>query len=471
MKNLNIQLNFLPLEKTDFDFIVFRKQFNENDSKISSPFNECLKLSLPISNNAEERESYWISFKEIEGFEQFNCYSNYNVYVTINYLLYKLKDSSKNINLNTIDCSEHFRKTLDFVIKEDKDGKQIITLEPYYLKKTNEFGILIDYRFRKDPNIPFSKSVQRKSLSLDNFYKSNKNYYSEKNAIIKNFIRQNLKSLFSNVNLDICLNLKSLESENLDKTQYIFGSNNKNASQFKGITEYGPYKTLRNNNILFVFVFISKDINLARTLYKSIKGLQYPTLFKGIDNIFRIDFGVSNVKHYELSEFTQSNIDNLSNYIKTELLLPDTIIFPIVLLPEVYDNNVYFYAKKQLIKEGIAFQCVKSEKIKNEENFKWSVANISLQIFAKLGGTPWIVNSINNENCLIMGIGRAYSKTEQGIDKIYTYSVCSDSSGYYYGLYQLSKHEDNNYLQDLKENLKAVFDEFIKKDTTVREKL
>jgi argonaute-like protein implicated in RNA metabolism and viral defense len=89
-----------------------------------------------------------------------------------------------------------------------------------------------------------------------------------------------------------------------------------------------------------------------------------------------------------------------------------------------------------------------------KEQLKWSISNVALQIFCKLGGTPWLVKP-SNAKCLIFGIGSAHEKTEEGkVVKYMAYTVCLDTAGNYKTVKPLSTSSDrDSYLNCLEQAL------------------
>ena len=87
---------------------------------------------------------------------------------------------------------------------------------------------------------------------------------------------------------------------------------------------------------------------------------------------------------------------------------------------------------------------------------KWSVSNIGLQIFSKLGGVPWLVKPAKN-NCLIFGLGSVLERDNGKITKYTAYTVCLDSSGAFKYIKPLSSSNNEEiYLDNLETNLKSV---------------
>jgi len=76
---------------------------------------------------------------------------------------------------------------------------------------------------------------------------------------------------------------------------------------------------------------------------------------------------------------------------------------------------------------------VTSDLIDNENTFKWSVGNIALQLFAKMGGVPWIIRTGLSEDCIVVGINRAtvVSPNRRELDRHYGFASVFGRDGVY----------------------------------------
>lgn len=116
--------------------------------------------------------------------------------------------------------------------------------------------------------------------------------------------------------------------------------------------------------------------------------------------------------------------------------------------------------KHHLIKEKIACQFVGIPKVNNYESLKWSVSSIGLQIFTKLGGSPWCMKT-SKEECLIIGIGQSHIKSNQNkIEKYFSFSIMTDSTGIFKNIKVLSENiNENEYLNGLGNRLRGIIQE------------
>lgn len=449
--NYTVILNFLALTTQNFTFIVYRKLISNKENK---PDRDIYVGTLPIqSNNKDVRDRYWISLSPRDGFENFTCHSTDNHYLTLYFLYHKLKHQLSNFadESQYSALSYRFTKAIFFTIKEHREGKEVIKLEPYYLSTDRKFGFLIDFEFHKKEGIPFNRTIQKLSLSLDNHFRSNKNFYIDKSEKIKILLVKDspLYKAFPIVDvngteINIENNLHQLEANTLNSKTYIFNEDKEGQSPFKCIRDYGPLEPL-TEKACFYFAFMDEARDYAVDLYKALRGQLHPTTFPGLSVIFKLSIEKENTSRSSVKKFDGESINKMISEIKTE---NHQRAIQIVILNSKTNKQVYYDLKHSFLKEKIPLQIITLDLLKNKEAFKWSVSNIALQIFAKLGGKPWKVKP-DNQNCLIIGIGQAHklTKTAEGrtvVNKYFAYSVLIDSSGLYKDIEILSSADDKH---------------------------
>ena len=450
-------LNFLPISPDKFEFDILRKIYDEKDIKI----NQVFKYKLPKNDNYTY---YSVSFDKIEGFEKFRCSENTNIYLTVRYLWNILK---KNLNTKTKELNfeifeNNFNRCVDIILDSNNYGNKTITLQPYYFKKINKYGFLIDYRFKRNEGIIFNKEIQRLSLSLDKNYRSNVKYYSDKFSVyhyfIKNFISIISPLIENGLNLKLNQNLISIEGHTLDTKTYICKDNKRSNSQFMGVKKHGPFEEL-HESVEYIFMFEQRFRNFANDVYLGLVGRKFSGLFPGVSQVFNLKLQTGDITHVPINGYDKKSLDAaFKNVLKIIKLKPDKKIITILILPEedISFNNtrVYYYFKYLFFKNRFQLQVLTYNKLNNFNALKWAIANIALQIFSKLGGIPWIVEPSHNK-CLILGIGSAHKKDDDGrIRKYFAYSVCLDSSGIFKSIKILSQQTDKNkYLKMLEKEL------------------
>ncbi len=484
MNYKNIALNFLPIRKDSFYFTIYRKEFaGERKEDISGGL-ELYRNSLPATiENIDERKEYWVSFESKNGFEIFKCKQDYNNKLTQKWLYYLLLKKIEKLATDgklKYEKEEEFRKRLYIVLEEHKEGKQAIWLEPYYLSIAKRYGFLIDFKFVKNPNIPFAppyaRKIQQLSFSLDRNFRSNRNFYIDR----YNKVKYSIDSYFSNLFplgdgiVEVSKEFFSIQSESLDTKKYIFADQKEDNSQFIGLKQNGPLEGITDST-LFYFIFHEQEKRFAVELAGALSGSTYQNIFPGMETIFRIPFvpgSNGNVKSIPIQDYSKTTSEDVMKKLKEENYLNK---IPILIIPSKRDEEsmkTYYRTKHDFISNNIPLQVVTLDLLRNTESFKWSVSNIALQIFAKLGGKPWKVKP-SNEKCLIIGIGQAHRrKIENGdekIEKFLSYSILTDSSGLYKDLKVMAESEsEDTYLAQLKDNLKKIisdhkneFDKFV----------
>jgi argonaute-like protein len=141
---------------------------------------------------------------------------------------------------------------------------------------------------------------------------------------------------------------------------------------------------------------------------------------------------------------------------------PSERLLPIALVPfskHSGDEEVtskYVTAKHAFLTRRIASQFVDRARLGDRNALKWSISNIALAIFAKMGGVPWRVKP-STDRCLIVGVGQAHREVNGQVEKYVAYSVLTDSSGGYETIKMLgSAATKEEYLQRLHDNLRQV---------------
>jgi hypothetical protein len=90
---------------------------------------------------------------------------------------------------------------------------------------------------------------------------------------------------------------------------------------------------------------------------------------------------------------------------------------------------------------------VTTELIRDERRLGWSLANIALASFAKLGGRPWVVDARGDDD-LVIGIGRADVRDGEGRRRIFGYAVAVISNGAYLDLATFAPASDESQYQE-----------------------
>jgi hypothetical protein len=461
-----IKLNFLKLNPDNFSYIVYRKKYDHE--KIEDP--DLMSYELPTIGN-ESYTKYYVSFNPKKDFEEFICNQDTNNFLTVKMIWFYLKEKISNLDTSIYEIIENvINPSVLISVHAYKEGKQVVEVTPYYLKSEKKFGFILNFQFRKLNNQPFNREVQKHSLSLDKNYKVNKDYYSDIYHIVIECIQKYFTNLFPINIQDSILSINKefykIGSKALNKKEYIFNNNRIDSSQFKGLKQYGPLQKIESD-VLYVFIFEDKYRIFANDLVSSLRGTRHPGTFAGMENMFNLQMTKENIRRIEVLNYNEKSLEKIiSEMADFKENNKGKRIIGIFL--EEFDGeeippeeSPYYFLKYHLISKSIPLQVVNLTSHRSQNGLKWSASNIGLQIFSKLGGIPWIVKT-NIKDCLILGIGSAHQKTNNGIRKYFAYTVCLDSSGIYKKLAILSNDLNaDNYIKNLENNLK----QFIERET------
>ena len=302
-----IRLNFLDIDSQSFDFSVYRKVYADGDKDETT-----FRYRLPQNENENsEYVDYAISFFEKENYETFKCKENYNINLTEHYLYRLLSNSIENQNIEHKKGKKFYDKNIDIFTKKHLKGNEVISLMPYYLKSTKQFGFLIDFQFKVNQGYSLDREVLKLSLSLGDDYRSNKKYYSDVLHKISSFIGSTFKGI-SNINdtensFAISEKLVQLSPKRLNKKVYRFKGEQTDLSQFQGIRKYGVYKGIEQK-VKYVFVFEDKFKDFANNLFFSLIGKSNPGTFSGLHQFFNLPFSQQTLSKVSLKSYSQADV-------------------------------------------------------------------------------------------------------------------------------------------------------------------
>lgn len=451
----NIVLNFLPLNEQEFSFTVFRRKVKHQEKKWD---NNVKSYKLPQNqDDTDNYVSYWVSFNEFENSEPFTVKASTNIYLSewyIHFLLHQKLSAQQSVTQYNHRSVFNELRTY-FEIERYSEGVKTIWLEPFHLKKNQKFGFLIGFRFFLNKNQQSNKRVQQLSFSLDNDGRSNKNYHIDIFNYLKRFIgtlNTHLNPIANNIS--ISNSFEPIESDLLATKIYEFGSGKTSNSQFNGIMSNGPFQHV-SNNVQYVFLFREVEKSLMIELMKALNGDKYNT-FKGLEKfkLPRITPKV-NLIAIRISSFNDEEIERAITEIPKQGNRIVISVFP------RSEERFYYTLKNRCLKDNILLQVIHNETILNEYIFKWSVSSIGLQIFSKLGGTPWLVKS-TQQKTLMIGVGHSQSRDPETtqIQRFYAYSVLVESTGKFVSIKPLANHSDKSeYLNEIANSVGALIEE------------
>lgn len=461
----SIFLSFFALNSHVFQFRVFRRRYNHGES--SGDFPGLRRYNLPTGESNElgeaEYSSYWLAFDEEVGLEPFLCDSSTNNDLTCTYIYRLLKKTCEsklsNYQYQLPDKERERQRRIDFVLEAYELGNQIVWLEPYFLKSKKLFGVLLDFGFRSHGAI-HSKETQRLSLSLDERGDRNTSFYADRYKQIRKFIDVFSEDVFRiGDGLEIVPHRCIFDDELLRSKQYEFANHRIGRSQFLGVKNYGPVGQIGKRAKIH-FLFCERDRTLSNRLYYALLGKTYPSQFPGMSEMFGCQFGIESVTGTPLEEFSIEHVGAALEKIESSLV--NGLILPVFISPfdESDNDDLYYLIKHRCLQLNSPCQFVSTRLLSSKYQLKWATSNIALQIFAKMGGEPWLVTP-RSRSCLVIGIGQAHSREYGPAKKYFAYSVLTESSGLYKELRILGDDRDfGSYILNFERQLSAILEQY-----------
>jgi hypothetical protein len=247
----------------------------------------------------------------------------------------------------------------------------------------------------------------------------------------------------------------------------VFGNGAIDKSQFLGVKNKGPLSAANPETKLF-FIYRQVDRPFSHDLYRALRGDTFGSTFPGMEAMFRYKLSSENVSGKPVNDFSKAELDQAIESISE--IAKTTPVVPVLVVPFNKDDfngeseAQYYSAKHVFLSHHLPCQFVSLKTLSNKEQFKWAISNIGLQLFAKMGGQPWMVEP-ETKKCLIIGLGQSHKRKQGTVEKYFAYTVLTDSSGLYRDLKILGHSNNKNayldgFQQRLTEVIKHYFDEY-----------
>ena len=459
----HIAITFLAFKSKDFIFTVYRKKLEKDQESLPGTRylpTDCLAASPSKNNNLR----YVISLSPQDGYEQVAVRAWVNPELTLDVLHQSLRNraTADDLLTHTEFSEKKFNRKIDFVLRRHGDAREVMWLRPYNLHAVGKFGFLCGFALRVPVN---SDLPVKKRLELSLTHKNgriNADFFLDQHQKIGEFLHTYLEAiqklkLHDGSELELESKLSVIPCFTLSPRTYVFGSKREGKNQFFGLRDYSPLQPSQPNTRL-VFVFQASDRPKSQDLFRALRGDTYST-FSGMEKMFRTPISKDNVAGIEVSGFGNDELIKTCSILKYKY--PNERILPIAVVPfskHVSDQETsrYYEAKYSFLSNGLASQFIDRNRLDDRNALKWSISNIGLAVFAKMGGVPWRVVT-STDKCLIVGIGQAHRIVDDKIEKYVAYSVLTDSSGIYESIKVLGcSTNQQEYLNNLKSNLKQV---------------
>lgn len=458
-----ILLNFLPVVGPLPPFRVFRKPRLGSESR---PDDATSSYSFAKGDDPHDREFYWVKLIPTDGFTEYIVGPDENNDLTRWALGHALREAVQR-TLTEDDYvldARRFLNEVSLAMRQHPEGKEMLVLQPYFLRDIHQFGYLADFHLDKKEGVPFSRRILQLSLTLDRQFKRNLNYYIDRTAKIRTFLKERAPVLSdlhlpgTQATMNLSSDFVSLPARRLRSKLYVFANNRDSRSQFTGLRDYGPLQPLEAPPHL-LFLFREQDRIAARTLAAALRGTKGKERFSfpGFQALFKTEIIIDSnpVILPDLSDGAMA--DALTEVQSRRVSIPNTL--PVLVLPDG-ENNGYLAHKADFSHAGIPTQVCTLRVIQDENALKWAIANIALQIFCKAGGQPWKVRP-SAEATLIVGISQSHKIRLSGqtrqIEKYFAFTVMTDNSGLFQKIQVLGEGGDKvEYLRQLRDNLRSI---------------
>lgn len=180
---------------------------------------------------------------------------------------------------------------------------------------------------------------------------------------------------------------------------------------FDGFRRWGPYdkNQPRSPSIRILVLYPKSAVQEMRKLREAFqRGMHF---FKGFQQFSR-GISISSFEPVPLeiietnslpqqAEIYRNAINSLGDISNVDLAFALIPYSPRYLL-----ETPYYAVKTELSARGIPCQLLTTQKVRSDETFKWSLSNIALQVYAKLGYVPWVAETPDQPSDLIVGIGQ-----------------------------------------------------------------
>ncbi|NDW11079.1 Piwi domain-containing protein [Dysgonomonas sp. 520] len=370
------------------------------------------------------------------------------------------------------------------------NGDEDFLLSELFIRKTRfNIGNYLNFKIGREKSTKIFDEIKRRTPEIynaENLYKEIVNIATP--LFIDKDNNQTTPHLFQNKD-GFCFTVDAnpLQLDNsieLSNPSFIFHYDGTKKSNYadKGLTDFGPYDST---------TFDIKNPKILAICHKSIRGTFSTFLANLRDGLPDSNyFKKGLLGKYELHSADMNNIQEVHEYTKMSYLNAITEFIKnsnekphlaIVEIPSSFrqlgdKDNPYYEIKAKLLSLEIPVQLVTTEKVKGFNEY--ILNSIALQIYAKLGGTPWVLPtkpSVDRE--IVIGIGHSWMRDNQykGAEQNRIVGITTFLSGD--GQYLLGekikdvKYDDyfDELLKSLEESINLISNEYAWQDgATVR---
>jgi len=179
-------------------------------------------------------------------------------------------------------------------------------------------------------------------------------------------------------------------------------------SSYRGISQYGPYdKDIFQKselNLAAIYPLVEEE-SIQRFVQMFRDGLGH---YPGFRRWFRVDLNKFDM--YPITAHLPSYKECLEKVARKDY----DLVF-VIADGTAQNSSVYSLIKTILLGNGVPCQVIRSRTINvPNEQFRWILANIALSTYAKVGGTPWVIEARHRSE-IVLGMSRAMDRAKKVI--------------------------------------------------------
>ena len=302
---------------------------------------------------------------------------------------------------------------------ETNEGIKEFELKELFIKKTKfNIGKYLTFAISQNKSDEILNIIETKRSDIYNA----KHLYSEVIKIAQHLFLENSQPVLFQNKDSFCFTVdsKPLNVSNtieLKTPTFIFdyaGTKTNKSNPDTGLTNYGPYDSItfdiKSPNVLCICNKTNRGY-FSNFLSGLKDGLPQSRYFqKGLQKKYDLQdlvFDIKEINSYDIEEY----LNVIRNYDESK---PHLAIIEIPSEFRKLDDflNPYYRIKAKLLSLEIPVQYITTDKVKSYNEY--ILNSISLQIYAKMGGTPWVLpshRSVDRE--IIIGIGHSWIRKNQ----------------------------------------------------------
>lgn len=466
---------YLPTSFYPFSIISSKQEINQMSSILPSDLNSKIDFRKSIVINIRTLKK---NGKTIFGFVITNRYR----WIFQKNIVELIKENYNVINKSVIEAipipglenilapNETLLGTIleikgEYAIVSTNKGEENHLIKNLYLQRTNSnIGDYLEFRIGSEKTTTLFQAIKNFSVERYNPQKIT-NDIEEIAQLFSSLSFKNMDSFYYEINPTP---YSFDNSFNLEETNFIYDFTPGYSSKkvLMGLKEWGPFDSS---------IFDKKKINVLVICHKRNRGAVSSFLAKLRDGIpssqfFKngfVDLFRLHSIEYDIKEVDEVTPNSYKKIIEEALAGNKNNPYDIGIIEGSenskkldVNSNPYYHAKLHLLNLGIPTQAIKDSTFRLDDyHLGYILGPLSLQMYAKLGGIPWLLPSAKNiDREIVIGIGSTlirknlFADAEQS--KIIGITTLFSGDGRYLIGRQLKDVEYEKYFEELLKSLK-----------------